>query len=174
MLAKGLFSFTRKLISPFPILLLFLLICCNEMQERSKKTPVLSDEDIEQIRRICRDYSEGWEDNDSARVLGLYADSSVINPSGLLPIQGLDSIRNFWFPNDGSITTIHSYDLEILDIGGAGDFAYTYERGNLSFTYVKGDFRMDRETESYAITIYQKMESGDWKITNRIWSDLKK
>ena len=107
-------------------------------------------------------------------MLGLYADSATIIPSGFLPRQGKKEIADFWFPNDSSITTIHYYDLEILDINGNSKIAYTYENGKLSFTYIKGDFRLDREAESHAITIYKKNESGEWKIVKRIWTDLNK
>ena len=62
----------------------------------------------------------------------------------------------------------------ILEIGGTANLAYTYENGKLSFTYEKDDFRLDREAESYAITIYKKVSSGEWKIIKRIWTDMNK
>jgi len=153
-------------------LFILILIGCGERSSQLNEDLNLSAEDIEQIREINRNYTQGWLENDSKKVLRLYTDSATIIPSGLLPIQGKKAITDFWFPNDGSTTVIHYYDIEILDIGGTSNLAYTYENGKLSFTYEKDDFRLDREAESYAITIYKKVESGEWKITKRIWTDM--
>lgn len=156
------------------LLLILFLTSCSEKSSQVNENSNLSTEDIEQIREINRNYTEGWLENDSKKVLELYTDSATIIPSGLLPIQGKKAISDFWFPNDGSTTVIHYYDLEILDIRGSANLAYTFENGKLSFTYEKDDFKLDREAESYAITIYKKMESGEWKITERIWTDMNK
>jgi ketosteroid isomerase-like protein len=156
------------------ILLFLLLTSCSEKSSQEIENLNLSAEDIEQIREINRNYTQGWLENDSKKVLGLYTDSATIIPSGLIPIQGKKAITNFWFPNDSSTTVIHYYDLEILEMGGTSYLAYTYENGKLSFTYEKDDFRLDREAESYAITIYKKIKSREWKITKRIWTDMNK
>ncbi len=154
------------------LLLFLLLTSCGEKSSKVIENLNLSAEDIEQIREINKNYTQGWLENDSKKVLGLYTDSATIIPSGLLPIQGKKAITDFWFPNDSSTTVIHYYDLEILDISGTTKLAYTFENGKLSFTYEKDDFKLDREAESYAITIYKKVESGEWKITKRIWTDM--
>jgi len=156
------------------LLLFFIFAGCGEKSLKTIKDSNLSTKDIEQIKEINRNYTNGWLENDSQKVLELYTDSATIIPSGLLPIQGKKAITDFWFPNDGSITVIHNYNLEILEINGTSNLAYTFEHGNLSFTYEKDDFRLDREADSYAITIYKKVEPGQWKITKRIWTDLNK
>jgi ketosteroid isomerase-like protein len=153
-------------------LLILIFIACGERSSQLNEDLNLSAEDIKQIREINKNYTQGWLDGDSSKVLGLYTDSATIIPSGLLPIQGKKAITDFWFPNDGSTTVIHYYDLEILNIGGTANLAYTYENGKLFFTYEKDDFRLDREAESYAITIYKKVGSGEWKIVKRIWTDM--
>ncbi|KAA3615793.1 MAG: hypothetical protein D8M58_16530 [Calditrichaeota bacterium] len=145
---------------------------CSEKSSQLSEEPI-STSDIMQINQINRNYSQGWLENDSAKVLGLFSDSATIIPSGLMPITGRRSIKEFWFPDDGSKTLILKYDLEILEIHGSANLAYSYEHGNLSFTYEKGDFKMQRDSESYAITVYKKNNLGNWKIVKRIWSDLK-
>ena len=151
---------------------LMILFGCSEKSSQMIEDLNLSAEDIEQIRQINRNYTQGWLENDSNKVLELYTDSATIIPSGLLPIQGKKAIADFWFPNDSSTTVIHYFDLEILDISGTDFLAHSYEHGKLSFTYEKDDFRLDREAESYAITIYKKVKSGEWKIIRRIWTDM--
>jgi ketosteroid isomerase-like protein len=155
-------------------LLVLVLVGCGERSSQFNEDLNLSAEDIEQIREINRRYTQGWLEGDSSKVLGLYTNSATIIPSGLLPILGKKAITDFWFPNDNSTTVIHYYDLEILDIIGTGNLAYSYEHGKWSLTYEKDEFRLDRKAESYAVTIYVKAESGEWKITKRIWTDMNK
>lgn len=163
----------KRLPTQFLLYLIFVLFtCCGERSSQLNEDLNLSAEDIEQIKEINKNYTQGWLEGDSSKVLGLYADSATIIPSGLLPIQGKTSITDFWFPNDSSKTVIHYYELEILEIGGSTNLAYTYENGKLSFSYEKDDFRLDREAESYAITIYNRIESGEWKVTKRLWTDM--
>ena len=155
-------------------LLILISISCSEKSFNIDEGSNLSVKDIEQIRMINRNYTQGWLDGDSLKVLGLFTESATIIPSGLLPLEGKQAIADFWFPNDGSTTVIHYYDLEILEISGTTNLAYSYENGKLSFTYKKDDFRLDREAESYAITIYKKSELGEWEIIKRIWTDMNK
>ncbi|MEQ9266480.1 MAG: hypothetical protein RLN81_14720 [Balneolaceae bacterium] len=150
------------------LLILIVLVCCSDHRINE-----LSIQDLEQIKRINYEYVEGWLENDSSKILNLYLDSATISPSGLQPKRGKKEITDFWFPDDSSTTTIHFYDLETLDIYGANDLAYTYEKGHLSFTYQKDDFVLNRESKSYATTIYRKTETGEWKVQYRMWTDMK-
>lgn len=134
---------------------------------------MLTEEDIAEIEQIQKDYTEGWIENDPDKILDLYTDSAIIIPSGLTPSTGKEAISSFWFPDDNSTTIVHSYDLEILDVEGSGNIAHTYEHGKLSFTYINDSLRIDRDSESYAITTFRKNSTGKWKITKRIWSDIR-
>ena len=165
-------NFARTIIKKFRCFTWYLLTILTLSGCAEQQLSNLTNDDIEQIKKINSDYTNGWLENDAERVLGLYSDSATIIPSGLSPIQGKKAIKEFWFPNDGSTTVIHYYNLEILDISGSNDLAYTYENGNLSFTYEREDFRLDRKAESHAITIYKKNELGEWKVRKRIWTDL--
>ena len=116
-------------------LLVLVLVGCGERSSQLNEDLNLSSEDIEQIREINRNYTQGWLEGDSSKVLGLFTNSATIIPSGLLPIQEKKVITDFWFPNDNSTTVIHFYDLEILDITGTGNLAYSYEHGKLQNGY---------------------------------------
>ncbi len=154
-------------------LTLFIVAAGCGIDHSSEQKTGLSSEDIVQIRAINKTYTQGWMDADEEKVLGLYAESAVINPSGLLPKEGKKAITDFWFPNDSSSTIVHSYTIDIIDLQGSGNLAYSYEHGRLSFTYKKDDFQLDRTADSYAVTIYEKDSLGSWKIINRIWTDMK-
>lgn len=148
-----------------PTLLSCLLISCTT-------DTALTQQDKQAIDQIRNDYVNGWLANDSETVLGLFTEDATIIPSGMSPINGIDGIGNYWFPNDSSTTTIHLYEIELLEIEGSSGMAYTLEKGILNFTYAKGDFSMSKESISHATTVYQKDASGDWKIISRMWSQV--
>jgi ketosteroid isomerase-like protein len=143
------------------------LASCN------KTSDTFTCDDATKIRAIINDYRTGWLEGDSAKVMNLLSDSATLIPSGLEPLHGKNVIRQFWWPNDSSKTIIHSYDITILDLGGSGDLAFTYETGSLSWSYEKGDFKMSKENHSYEITLFERAKPNQWKITRRIWTDLK-
>lgn len=148
------------------ILLISLLASCTEYEGG------FTDEDKKEVNQIRRDYVNGWLANDKETVLGLFKDDATIVPSGLFPISGMEEIELYWFPNDSSMTTIHSYEIELLDLQGTDSIAYSLEKGILNFTYAKGDFTMTKESTSHATTIYQKNLEGNWKIISRMWTSL--
>ncbi len=131
-----------------------------------------TDADEQTIKEIRRNYINGWLANDSETVLGLFTEDATIVPSGLSPIKGVSEIEKYWFPNDSSITTIHSYEIELLELVGTDSIAYTLERGVLNFSYEKGDFSMSKESTSHATTVYKKNQEGKWKIISRMWTSL--
>ncbi len=132
----------------------------------------LSEEDLTRVRSVIQAYAEAWKAGDSAAVLGLFTEDAVIFPSGLSPREGKQALREFWFPDDGSVTRVLSYPIETIDAGGAGTHAFTTERGDLSFTYALGDFFVSRSSKAHATTLYSKQPDGSWKIRHRMWTDL--
>ncbi len=146
------------------VVILVLFTSCNSTPSES-----FSQEEIKKIRNA---YVSGWLSGDSKTVLGLFHEDATIVPSGMEPIIGLDAIENYWFPNDSSVTTIHSYKIELIDLDGTDSMAYTLEKGELSFTYTKGDFTMSKTSISHATTVY-KLQNDQWKIISRMWTQLK-
>ena len=134
---------------------------------------LLSDEELSVVHSVIRSYSEKWIEMDSTGVLDLFTNDAVISPSGLRPREGKQQLREFWFPNDGSVTEISSYEIEVLDAGGSGGLAYTREKGSLSFTYTLHDLVIDRSSTAYATTLYRRSTDGSWKIFSRMWTDTR-
>ncbi|MEM9052415.1 MAG: hypothetical protein AAGC47_10220, partial [Bacteroidota bacterium] len=48
------------------------------------------------------------------KIMSLFEEGARIQPSGLAPIEGIDHIELFWFPNDSSKTTIFEYKTELV------------------------------------------------------------
>ena len=158
-----------KTMLPFLVaILVFVLSSCSG----TKQNHELGQGDRTIIAGMILDYQNAWLANDSAKILNLFADTASIVPSGMRPIHGKKSIVQFWWPNDGSITVINNYKINVLEINGNQEWAYAYENGRLSWSYSKGDFHMSKDQESYEITIFRKSAS-EWKIVRRIWTDLK-
>ncbi|MEQ6165760.1 MULTISPECIES: SgcJ/EcaC family oxidoreductase [unclassified Ekhidna] len=148
------------------ILLITILSCANQTGDNFSK------QDKKAVNQIRNDYVNGWLANDKATVLNLFHSDASIVPSGMAPIQGKDAIEAYWFPNDSSITTIHSYEVELLKLQGTDAMAYSLEKGVLDFTYEKGDFSMSKTSTSHATTVYRKQTDGEWKIISRMWTQL--
>ena len=144
------------------VILLSSFISCTQSER------ALSESDIESINQIKRSYVNAWLANDSKTVLGLFTKDATIVPSGLSPINGIEEIEKYWFPNDSSVTTIHSYEIELLELHITDSMAYSLEKGTLNFTYTKGEFTLTKASVSRATTIYQKNKYLSWKIVSRM------
>ena len=125
------------------------------------------------IRAIDQKYVNSWLVGDEEGVMGLFEENATINPNRLAPISGLDAIRQFWFPKDSSVTTIHNYTLVNLNISIDGSLAVSTSRSFLSWSYRKGTISMARDQSGYAMTVYRRQTDGQWKIWRRLWTDVK-
>jgi uncharacterized protein (TIGR02246 family) len=135
-----------------------------------RKNPI-SDE--EKIRTINRKYVDAWLLNDENAVLSLFTDDASISPSGMKTFKGKKEIRDFWFPKDGSTTTILKFSNEIQDISFDGDVAYSTQKDHLFWTYKDKSSEMKKEQWGIATTIYKKQSNGEWKIIHQMWKDYK-
>lgn len=156
----------KKSFFMFSVLLALMTSCDQRVEMKG-----LKGEDKKVIRMMLGTYNKAWLLNDSSAILSLFSDSAILIPNGRAPIMGKEQIVKFWWPNDSSITKINSYVINLLEVDGAEDLAYTYENGKLSWSYNKGSFNMSKEQESFEITIFKKTPIG-WRIVKRIWTDL--
>ena len=138
------------------------------------EVPSLSSTDRAQINQMLEDYRNAWLSNNRQRILDLFAEDATIIPSGLRPINGKTAIAKFYWPDDGSTTDIHTYDIDVLRIDGDSSNAFTLEHGKLSWSYRKGARILSRVQESFEVTVFRKNADGQWQIAERIWTDLKK
>lgn len=129
--------------------------------------------DRAQIEQLIKDYRSGWLSDDRQKLLELFADDATIIPSGLRPIQGKAAMAEFWWPQDGSTTTIQRYDIEVLKIDGDNHNGFVLENGKLSWSYHSGATTFSKTQESSEVTVLKKNASGVWHITERIWTDVK-
>ena len=111
-------------------------------------------------------YAEAWLTNEPETVMRTLGEHPVIVPSGQSAILGADSIRAFWWPEDGPPTEVTGYAVRQEEIGGSGDLGFVRGGYSLSFTYDGTDF----ETEGTYLSLLRRGDRG-WRITHRVWND---
>lgn len=129
--------------------------------------------DEEKIININRRYIDYWLLNDENGVMSLFTEDAMISPSGMKTIKGKQDIKNFWFPKDGSVTTIVGFSNDIQHISFDGEIAYSTQFDHLTWTYKSKEQQLNREQSGITTTIYKKQQDGDWKIIHQMWKDYK-
>jgi ketosteroid isomerase-like protein len=118
-------------------------------------------EDEAAVRALEEAYRTAWLANDSAAVMATLARGAVMMPAGVQPLVGESAIRRYWWPSDGSETTIESYELAVEEVDGIGDLAYLRGRGSLEFTYRDAAGEVSRLTsESVHLSIARRVENA--------------
>ena len=146
------------------IILAILSISC------SSDTHTFTPSDRDAIDEIRMNFTNGWLANDSQTILDLFEKDATIIPGGLSPIIGKERIKEYWFPEDSSETTIHTYSVQLLELNGTDSMAYSLEKCILNFNYILNDLRNTRKSIFHVSTVYRKNHDGDWKIISRMWT----
>lgn len=132
----------------------------------------LSQADLAAVRELDRKYVEAWLAGEPKAVLALFSEDAVIIPSGLQPIQGHRNMRRFWWPEDGSTTTIETYETRITEVRGADSIAWAWGTGHLAFTWEKDGQASSFSRDSTFTLVARREPGGSWKMTHRTWTDL--
>jgi TolB protein len=118
-------------------------------------------------------YRDAWRTNHREAVMETMTPDAVIVPSGHEPIRGDAAISAFFWPAGGLETTVTVMEQTIESIEGAGDLAIVSGQGLLSFTWTQEGRTESRTQRSTFMNVIRRLPDGDWKITQRFWSDLK-
>ena len=152
------------------LFLFFLIIACNQKTAEAPENVNTEDEKI--ILAIHENYVEGWKKMNEERVMALFEDNSRIQPNSLTPIEGKDKIREFWFPKDGSVTTINTFETEPLGIKVMDTLAITTHRSYLDWSYKKDTVTFGMVQKGISTTVYRKQPDKTWKIWRQMWTDI--
>jgi uncharacterized protein (TIGR02246 family) len=119
-------------------------------------------------------YRTGWLANDTAAVMSTLTSDAVLMPAGVEPVIGEAAIRSYWWPDDGSRTTITSYEIMVHEVEGDGSLAYLRGRGDLAFTYVDtaGEAR-NLTSRAAHLSVARRGDDGEWRIARRVWSAIR-
>ena len=131
-------------------------------------------EDKAAVRALEEAYRNGWLANDSVAVMATLAPGAVMLPAGVQPLVGDSAIRRYWWPSDGSETTIESYTIAVAEVEGSGNLAYLRGRGSLEFTYRDAAGAVSRLTsEAVHLSLARRGADGTWRIARRAWSAIR-
>lgn len=128
--------------------------------------------DEQTVRAINQNYVSAWLSNDADKIMSLFEENASITPGGAGFYNGKDKIKSFWFPQNGSVTTIDKFSNDIVFLKHSGDVMVATTNSKLSWTYQKGDTSFGKDQEGYALTFYRRQTDGSWKIWKQIWSDI--
>ena len=138
------------------------------------RAPAFTAEDEAAVRALEENYRTAWLANDSAAVMATLDSGAVLMPAGMEPLVGDSAIRSFWWPDDGSETTITAYEITVDEVEGSGDLAYVRGRGHIEFTYVApGGEASDLTSRAVHLSVARRGEDGEWRIARRAWSALR-
>ncbi|HCR48937.1 MAG TPA: hypothetical protein DIW24_04865 [Bacteroidetes bacterium] len=131
--------------------------------------PGLSDEQA--IRAVWEQYRLAWLKNDPATVMASFEEEARISPDGLVPIKGFANIQAYWFPQDGSETHIHAFDLEVISVKVEQNMAFTSQKTRLDWTYLKDGNAMAQAQSGWASAVLRRQSNGIWKIWRLQWTN---
>ena len=132
----------------------------------------LSAVDVKAIRALDSGYVASWLADDTAGVLATLAPDAVLMPAGLGPFIGIDAIRQFWWPEDGSRTRVIAYSARIEELNGRRGLAYVRGSGTFTFTYQKDTLSTTQTNHYMSLTVVAPDAKGAWRIIQRMWGPL--
>jgi uncharacterized protein (TIGR02246 family) len=142
------------------------LIACEETPNPIRR---LSSQDSSAIEAVRAAYVRAWLDGDTSGVLATLDSEAVLLPPGRLPVEGQPAIREFWWPNDGSRTTITAFDWTLNELSGTPQLAYTHGISTIAWRYEKDTVRSEQTTRSTNLTILHRGTDGKWRILRQMW-----
>jgi ketosteroid isomerase-like protein len=159
---------TRSVVSAAPMLLvsLGLVVACGEDTNLGQGLTARDSSDIEAARTA---YVQAWLADDTSGVLATLDTDAVLLPPGRLPLKGEREIRAFWWPTDGSRTTITAFDWTLDEIVGKGELAFTRGISTVEWRYEKDTVRAEQTTRSTNLTILLRGADGRWRILRQMW-----
>lgn len=156
--------------APLLLLSLPLALACNEgstpVQSRAQRLTAQDSSAIEAVRTA---YVQAWLADDTAGVLATLDSNAVLLPPGRLPLEGEREIREFWWPTDGSRTTITAFDWTLEELAGTPELAFTRGISTIAWRYQKDTVRTEQTTRSANLTILTRGADGRWRILRQMW-----
>jgi ketosteroid isomerase-like protein len=142
------------------------LVACGAHKDQARPLTARDSSAIEAVRRA---YVRAWLEDDTAGVLATLDPTAVLLPPGRLPVAGHEAIRAFWWPRDGSRTSIRSFDWTMDELAGTTELAYTRGVSTLGWRYEKDTVRSEQLTRSVSLTILARDRHGQWRILRQMW-----
>jgi ketosteroid isomerase-like protein len=129
----------------------------------------LTARDSSAIVQVQSSYVSAWLADDTAGVLATLDSAAVLIPPGRLPVTGHSAIRAFWWPDDGSHTTITDFAWTLDELRGRRDLAFTRGISRVAWNYEKDTVRSQQTVRNLNLTILTRGDDGKWRILRQMW-----
>jgi uncharacterized protein (TIGR02246 family) len=141
-------------------------ITCHSSAAESLK---LTSRDSSAIEAVRTEYVRAWLADDTAGVLATMDSAAVLLPPGHLPLSGKEAIRAYWWPTDGSRTTITQLDWTLAEVAGTPGLAFSRGMSTVGWSYQKDTVRSEQTSRSTNLTIFTRGTDGRWRILRQMW-----
>jgi ketosteroid isomerase-like protein len=143
----------------------FVLAC----QASTGNPASLTGKDSTAISDVQSAYVRAWLADDTAGVLATLDSGAVLLPPGQLPVKGPAAIRAFWWPTDGSRTTITDFEWTVEELVGTPELAFSRGISKVSWRYQKDTVRSEQTSRSTNLTVFGRGANGRWRILRQMW-----
>ena len=142
------------------------LVACGTDVDRQRS---LTSADSSAIAAVRAAYVRAWLEDDTAAVLATFDSAGVLLPPGRLPVAGHAAIRAFWWPSDGSRTTITAFDWTVDELAGTPELAYIRGVSSVAWRYEKDTVRSEQSSRTVSLTLLAPAADGTWRILRQMW-----
>ena len=132
----------------------------------------ITGEDIAQLEALVHAYGHAWQANDAEAVMRLFMDDAVVMPHhGATPRVGAEAIRAFWFPAEGSSTSVISMCSAVDEVGGSGDLGFVRGRFEMRYVTLLEGIEQTVTNAGTFLTLARRQVDGSWRFSHRMWDD---
>lgn len=142
------------------------LVACGADRDPPRGLTARDSTAIEAVRAA---YVQAWLEDDTVGVLATLDTGAVLLPPGQLPVTGHRAIRAFWWPTDGSRTTITAFEWSLDELEGTPELAYARGISSVAWRYEKDTVRSEQSTRNMSLTILAPGADGQWRILRQMW-----
>lgn len=148
------------------LLLTTLIIACKSNDESAENLKATDAE------KVYDQYVANWLDQDSAGLMNIVMEDCVLMPSNIPPVMGKDAIQKFWFPDNGSKTTINTFTSSLISSNIVHDsMAVTVHEVFMDWNYDLDSLHMGKLQRTITTTIFKKQFDAQWKMWRQSWSN---
>lgn len=130
-------------------------------------------DDILKVTQLHQSYKDFWLENDSAKVVNLFAeDGAIIPPNNKGDfVKGKKAIGAWWFTKNGDTTfPITTFTYKNDSLTASGVLAVWEGLSEVGWNTVAKDSILSTHSSASNFITVCKKENGEWKIFRQIWN----
>lgn len=152
--------------------MLFVVTSCAALEAAQNKHGALSPSEVDAIRKVMQSYPKSWLSGNQVSILSHFWPDAVWMPHhGVEPIEGIDAIKKFWWPEGASPSGVLQYNIEPSEIYGSSELAFVRARFSLVYWYGEDTERQESSMEGNYLAILKRGQDENWRIFRAIWND---